>query len=352
MATFTSRLGVRMPDPIDLVSVTTDVNAGAQAYDAAVGYEIVTAFPVAPYRGKAVTFSSDSYRTYFSNGTAPASGSWVEILNSSGTFGSNVKLSSGSQIVWAGDTNIYRSAASTLKTDDAFIVGIGMTVTSGITLVDQADPATPSSGTFIEYSKNGSPHWKSSNGDVYDDNGCYRDNLLWSGVYASMPRWAAGGSSTLVSGVLNLVPIWLPKGFVVGNLVWGTTGTAGATMTHQWMGLYSSSLVQLAVTSDKTSTAIAANTKFTWAIATIASGASATFTTTYAGIHFVGLMVTATTMPSAASAFGGINPFMADVPAFGPSDTAQTTPPAFAHTAATPTNVSGNAKYFALAATA
>lgn len=132
MATFTSRLGVRMPDPTDLVSVTTDVNAGAQVYDAAVGYEIVTAFPVAPYRGKAVTFSNDSYRTYFSNGTSPASGSWVEILNSSGTFGSDAKMASGTHIVWATDTNIYRSAANTLKTDDALIV-VGSTTLAAAT---------------------------------------------------------------------------------------------------------------------------------------------------------------------------------------------------------------------------
>jgi hypothetical protein len=171
------------------------------------------------------------------------------------------------------------------------------------------------------------------------------------GIYSSIPRWAAGASSAPVSGVLALVPVWLPSGFVVGHIVFGTANTAGVTMTHQWAGLYDSSYNQLAVTADATSGAIAVNTKFSWAIATIASGASTTFTTTYAGTHFLGIMIAASTMPALSSAFGTINPFMADTPAFGSSDTAQTTPPGFPHTAATPTNVSGNAKFYYMAAT-
>jgi len=173
-----------------------------------------------------------------------------------------------------------------------------------------------------------------------------------SGTYATMPRYAAAASGTPTSGALSLTPVWLPSGFVVGNLVWGTAGTAGVTMTHQWAGLYDSSYAQLAVTSDKTSTAIAADTKFTWAIATIASGASTTFTTTYAGTHFLGLMIAATTVPTLCTAFGTINPFMTETPAFGQSDTGQTTPPAFPHTATTPTNISGTAHFVYMAATA
>lgn len=128
MATFTTRLGLRLPDPTDLVAVTSDINASMSAIDAAIGLEIVTALPLAPYKGKPVTVSTDSYRSYFHNGTTPASGGWVETLNSSGTFGSNVKLASGSQIVFGGDTNLFRNAASVLRTNDALTVDLDLTV--------------------------------------------------------------------------------------------------------------------------------------------------------------------------------------------------------------------------------
>lgn len=229
--------------------------------------------------------------------------------------------------------------------------GTGST-TGSIIQANIATPATPSAGTFVSYAGSDAPRWKSSNGDVYDGHNGYRDDLISPGVYASLPRWAAGGSAAPVSGTLHLVPVWLPKGFVVGNISWVNANTAGATMTHQWAGLYNSSYVQLATTADLTSSAIATNTKFTWPISQIAIGASATFTTTYAGIHFVGVMIAATTMPALNTAFGTINALMGDTPAWGPSDTAQTTPPAFPHTATTPVNASGGAKYIYAAATA
>lgn len=130
MATATARLGIRLPDPTDLVNVTTDLNAGMSALDAAVGYEVVTSLPAGPYSGKAITVSTDSYRTYFSNGTAPASGSWVEIPNSSGTFGSNLKLASGAQLTIGGDVNLFRNAANVLRTNDALTVDGATTLSS------------------------------------------------------------------------------------------------------------------------------------------------------------------------------------------------------------------------------
>jgi hypothetical protein len=133
MATFTSRLNLRMPDPTDLVSVTSDINASMSIIDAAVGFLSVTSFPAAPYAGRSVMVSTDSYRTYFNNGTAPASGGWVEILNSSGTFGSNVKLASAAQLVFGGDTNLFRNSASVLRTNDALIVDGALTASAGLT---------------------------------------------------------------------------------------------------------------------------------------------------------------------------------------------------------------------------
>lgn len=144
MATTTSRLGLRKPDPIDLVNVGADLNNNLDALDAAVGVAVTTALPTNPYAGKAVAISTDSYRSYFSNGTAPASGSWVELLNSSGTFGSDIKLAAGKKLLIGSDVNLYRSAANVLQTDDSLVVAGSITAAS---LPVQASVTTASATT-------------------------------------------------------------------------------------------------------------------------------------------------------------------------------------------------------------
>lgn len=167
--TETSRVGLHQPAPTDLVNVTTDLNDNMDRLDAAVGFENVSDFPAAPFAGKAINFGSYAY---FHNGTSPASGGWVQLLTPA-TFNSNILVASGKyvsvgggsifntsfgatrttatdsafaagvsndsnprisiaadgKISWgpgsstAVDTNLYRSAADTLKTDDSFHVG-------------------------------------------------------------------------------------------------------------------------------------------------------------------------------------------------------------------------------------
>jgi hypothetical protein len=177
----TTRLGLykSLSDGSELVDYSQDIGQNLDKLDLAVGFQVVTSStrPSAPYPGKPITESNTSYRTYFSNGTAPASGSWVEIPNSSGTFGGDLVLSGSSAIDIGGaangggygvlgssatsdvlyskvsgdsvgrfyisadgahewgsgsatrDTNLYRSAANTLKTDDSLVVGANLTVT-------------------------------------------------------------------------------------------------------------------------------------------------------------------------------------------------------------------------------
>jgi len=87
-------------DGSEFVNYPQDLGQNWDKVDAAVGYQIVTSStrPSSPYPGKPITESDTSYRTYFSNGTSPASASWVEIPNSSGTFGGNLNLASGKQV--------------------------------------------------------------------------------------------------------------------------------------------------------------------------------------------------------------------------------------------------------------
>lgn len=301
------------------------------------------------------------------------SGGDVFVLNSSGLeqpVASNWMLVSktGNYTATSADSIILASAGSaftvtlptaagasgqiyTVKKTDVSTNVVTVATTSSQTIDGSATALLPFQNDFISVVSDGT-NWQIINSAVTQDVRHLIALNMATGIYANIPRWAAGASAAIATGSLALVPLWMPSGFVVGNLVWGSAGTAGATLTHQWMGLYDSSYVQLAVTADKTNTAVPADTKFTWPIATIASGASSTFTTTYTGTYFIGLMIAATTMPNASGAFGSVNPFMADTPAFGASDSGQTTPPAFPHTAATPTNVTGTARFFYGAATA
>lgn len=98
----TPRLGLykSKSDGTELVNYTQDIGGNLDKLDNAVGFQIVTSGtrPAAPFPGKPITESDTSYRTYFSNGTSPASASWVEIPNSSGTYGGNLNLGATQQV--------------------------------------------------------------------------------------------------------------------------------------------------------------------------------------------------------------------------------------------------------------
>lgn len=125
-------------DGSELVNYPLDLGGNWDKVDLAVGYQVVTSStrPATPYPGKPIAQSDTAYSTFFSNGTAPASASWVEIPNSSSTFGSNLKLASGVQLLIGADTNLYRSAANVLKTDDAFVTVGNVTIGGDLKLVN------------------------------------------------------------------------------------------------------------------------------------------------------------------------------------------------------------------------
>ncbi|MGI8333485.1 hypothetical protein ACRYCC_26330 [Actinomadura scrupuli] len=130
--TTTTRYGLHLPaaDGSDLVSVSTDLIGPLTTIDAELGVPITTALPSNPASGKTVAVSAAGpvFRSYFHNGTSPASAGWVELLNSSGTFGSDIKLASGQKLVIGSDVNLYRNAADVLRTDDSFVVSLNLTV--------------------------------------------------------------------------------------------------------------------------------------------------------------------------------------------------------------------------------
>ncbi|MDX3199966.1 right-handed parallel beta-helix repeat-containing protein [Streptomyces scabiei] len=148
-----------------------------------------------------------------------------------------------------------------------------------------------------------------------------------SGRYETTSRLRCGTTSTPTSGTLYLVPIWLPKGLVISNISFVSGGTAMVTPTNWWFTLHNSAKVALARTADQLTAAWAANTVKTLAIAQATAGAASSYTTTYSGLHYLGVMIKATTVPNLVSEGSVADVLAAVSPGFGGTDTALTTPP-------------------------
>lgn len=148
-----------------------------------------------------------------------------------------------------------------------------------------------------------------------------------AGRYETTSRLRLGTTSTPTSGTLYLVPIWLPKGLVVSSISFTSGGTAAASPTNYWFTLHDSSRKALARTADQLTAAWAANTVKTLAVAQTLAGSASSYTTTYSGLHYLGVMVKATTVPNLVSE-GSLADVVASVaPGFGGTDTGLSTPP-------------------------
>lgn len=148
-----------------------------------------------------------------------------------------------------------------------------------------------------------------------------------AGRFETTSRLRCGTSSTPTSGTLYLVPIWLPKGAVVSNISFVSGGTAAASLTNWWFSLHDSSRKMLARTADQLTAAWAANTVMTKAIAQTTAGTASSYTTTYTGMHYLGVMVKATTQPSLVGEGSVADVVASMAPGYGGTDTGLSTPP-------------------------
>lgn len=183
MSSSTTRVSLYKPAGGENVNVTTDLNNNYDKIDTNLNFRVAATqtarFAISPYWEGLNVRDTDTGRTWVSNGSSPQSGSWSEILNSTGTFGSNVNIASGKQfnvggsassaafaasmsasgmdtyssrvsgdtqsrfliksegVHWWGpggstaiDTNLYRDSASVLATDDEFLIKGGNLILS------------------------------------------------------------------------------------------------------------------------------------------------------------------------------------------------------------------------------
>jgi hypothetical protein len=207
------------------------------------------------------------------------------------------------------------TATSLYLKDDTVADALNILYASGkITVSGAAFPFPRPTGTPAVLNGDGSPEGLvyAAQGSVYfrrDKSGIYQKttgihlNTGWVAVadsalkpsaatFESIPRQSADGNiAALTSAQLTLFAIYLPAAAVVASITAVSGATALATGLNQWFALYDGSLNKLAVSSDDTSTAWAANTAKTLALA-------APFVTTYSGLYYLGVMVKATTPPT------------------------------------------------------
>lgn len=98
-------------------------------------------------------------------------------------------------------------------------------------------------------------------------------------------------TAALSSGRLSLQAIYIPAGVTITSISFWSATTAAGTPTNQLFGLYDVNLNLLRSSNNDTTAAWAANSRKTIAL-------TSTFTTTYSGLYYLGIMVTATTVPS------------------------------------------------------
>jgi hypothetical protein len=109
--------------------------------------------------------------------------------------------------------------------------------------------------------------------------------------------FATANGAALSTGVMTSVSMPLKAGQKVTSISVVSATTAAGTPTHWWFALYSAAATpaKVAQTADQTTTALAANTLVTKALA-------APVTIAVAGIYWIGIMWAATTPPTLLSA--------------------------------------------------
>lgn len=117
--------------------------------------------------------------------------------------------------------------------------------------------------------------------------------VLTGALYETFDRDLCDEVNTAVlsTGRLSLQAIYIPSGVTITSISFWSATTAAGTPTNQLFGLYDVNLNLLRSSNNDTTTAWAANSRKTIAL-------TSTYTTTYSGLHYLGIAVTATTVPT------------------------------------------------------
>ncbi|MEC4016106.1 right-handed parallel beta-helix repeat-containing protein [Streptomyces sp. H27-D2] len=273
--------------------------------------------------GTGVLISDNVVQNAGVNGIHVLGGSDVQVLDNTVRGASRAAAGSYGIRVSSGADKVTVVGNSIRKFGSGNEAAYGLSITSTCTDVRRWGNDLADSGT------SGPLDDQSTGADTspFDDRGSIEDAMRPAGRYETTSRLRCGATSAaMVSGTLYLVPIWLPKGAVVSNISFMNGATAAGTPTNWWFTLHNSSRVALARTADQTTVAWAANTVKTLAVAQTTAGTASSYTTTYTGLHYLGVMIKATTLPNLVGE-GSMSTGPGAAPGFGDTSTGQSTPP-------------------------
>ena len=161
------------------------------------------------------------------------------------------------------------------------------------------------------------------------------DSGVASVLAQTVPDFAATSSLTCTAGTIFVTRVWVPKNVTVTNVSFITAATAASTPTNWWVFVATKAGVIQGISADQLTTAIAADTLFTVALAT-------PYVDTTGVFRYVGIMVAATTGPTIAASVtlgthgrGAVVTTSKSAVIAASCDTGKTTPPAVGSTLGT-----------------
>ena len=274
-----------------------------------------------------LTSTSDIIRIVTASGVSTITVQASYVDNNAGTItpgrtNTNITTATTTTIIAAPGSGVQRNINGLSITNNNATTSCGVTVQhfDGTVSTDLMG-VTLMPGENLIYSEDGEWKHHDYNGAEYGFTPTVAYPYAPTGIKAeSIPRTIAGVNiAAVASGTMIMQAIWLPAGTVITNLLAMSGTTASATQTNRWLALYDQNRALLRQSPDTTTTALAASTLYT--------GAVTSFTTTYSGIHYIGLMTAGTTINSwigttaaAAAAVRGLAPILT-----GTSTTALTT---------------------------
>ena len=126
-------------------------------------------------------------------------------------------------------------------------------------------------------------------------------------IAETVGRIFLNSSLSPASGAVRINAVYLTAGQVIHNISFNTTATAGTTVSGTWGGIFTASgttVTLVAATAQQGLSSLPATSLFTWPIATIAAGLSSTYTVPSSGLYYIGVCITATTMPTMSAING------------------------------------------------
>ena len=158
----------------------------------------------------------------------------------------------------------------------------------GVTLLPGENLGLREAGSWGPRDNNGAEYTGAQTPDVLGS-----QYGLPGSVSETIPRHLCNEAnlSALTSGTLLLTAVYLRAGQKVNNISFHSATTAAGTPANGFFALYDNNRALLAQTANFTTEAWAANSIKTKAL-------TAQYTATYSGLYYVGIMLTATTVPT------------------------------------------------------